>query len=108
MMNDIIEDGIEVSSVMSMKMIDSGYNAYCSLPDDIRKSISEEILSGKSVDYYIGILNTTRLMIGWLMNVMELDDYAGPLSVINARVMYIVRNMSLEDKERFIGELNEH
>lgn len=93
-------------SGMTQDLIEKLYDLYNGYPDDLKVFIRKYIPSGLSIEFYVGVMHNQRIVMEWLPLQHLGIEAAQSLSVVNARVGYVVHGMSPRDKSRFIFLLN--
>lgn len=99
-------NGHEVQHVMTLEFIQRGYHAFCNFPDRIRKMLKEKIAADLDINYYIGIIECSRMTFEYLAPTVNPNLYLKEMGQINCRVFFIIRQRSLEEQWQFINFIN--
>lgn len=96
----------EITDTMNRDFIAKGADNYETLEDWRKGEMELRIPSGKDIEFYIGILVTTRICMEWLPDYLGLHQYGPPISMVNSRVCKIINEMSYDKVQEFIDGTN--
>lgn len=108
---EVLGDDVQIREAkcftnVNNELLETLYNLYNSYPDAIKIYIRRYIPSGQPIEFYVGMMHNQRMLMEFIpfdqLNMMILQS----VSVINARVGYVVRDMSPTQKSRFCSMLN--
>lgn len=96
----------EITTVMHRGFIEAGARNYDTLEDWRKGELELRIPEGLPVDYYAGVITTTRMVMEWIPSFLEIRIYGPPISMINSRVCLVISRMKDSDIDKFIELTN--
>lgn len=101
---DGIFAAVEVHKAMTHQLIERFHDIYNAYPDEWRAGIMRHIPTGLEVEAYVGMFHIQVLHCSWA-DVSE--RHLLYVSVVNARIGFIVHSMSPTQKSRFCSLVNQ-
>lgn len=87
-------------------LLEELYTLWHSYPDSIKNYVQRYIPTGLEIDTYIGMVHILRVYMEWIPLQEHSRMTLQTISIINARIFSIVRDMSGTAKNRFCSRLN--
>lgn len=91
---------------MSADIVENLFKLYESYDEVVKKFINRYIPTGQTIEFYVGIMHNQAIVMEWLPVEHIGMEALQWISMVNARVGWIVYNMSPRDKSRFVVLLN--
>lgn len=97
-------DAVEVHRQMDQQLVQKLYEIYCDYPEEWKKHVVRNIPTGQPVEFYVATMNILMLMCAWheVSQIMLLS-----ISIVNARIGYIIHLMSPQQRQRFCTMMNQ-